>query len=314
MTVTAAPHPFTKRAADGLAHTDDLVILDYGMEHVYDGEQRTDKIDYEWRHLLEWEDGQQYDQVQVAILRVLKYLPQEARQDPAFLDKMRTVLTGLYNQKRAKFDVVQLLAGIWQPRQIGIVQIYGVTARGETRDVALRHARRGAAALQGTLANFAQAVLEPLTTDQAAWLEDAYRKMGHVSVNIGHPDTRLNDKGLGREGPAEPGVTGQQLEMFLRAMARGQHQFVAPLIASPVAARDLAYMLTGQAGEASVVASLQRGTDAVTAGIALPLTLSANLSRSVASAFGRMRSESSGRSLSISDGRPHGRRGSQPLP
>jgi hypothetical protein len=55
---------------------------------------------------------------------------------------------------------------------------------------------------------------------------------------------------------AEPGVTGQQLEMFLRAMARGQHQFVAPLIASPVAARDLAYMLTGQAGEASVVASL----------------------------------------------------------
>jgi hypothetical protein len=71
---------------------------------------------------------------------VLKYLPQEARRDPAFLDKMRTVLTGLYNQKRAKFDVVQLLAGMWQPRQIGIVQIYGVTVRGGTRDVALRHA------------------------------------------------------------------------------------------------------------------------------------------------------------------------------
>jgi hypothetical protein len=34
-------------------------------------------------------------------------------------------------------------------------------------------------------------------------------------------------------------------------------------------------MLTGQAGEASVVASLQSGTDAVTAGIALPITLSA---------------------------------------
>ncbi len=303
-----APSPTT---ATPLYRTDDLEILDYGLEHVTAQGAQTDRVDYEWCHVREWEAGHCYDEYQVAILRLVRFIPQEYRRDPAYLDKMRTVLTGLYNQRRARFDVVQILAGIWEPRPLGIVQIYGITARGSTLDAARSQARLGAAALEGALANFVQSLVEPLPGEIAAWLVQAHAHLPHISVTIGHPDRRMNLKGQGREGPAEtpqgaaaePDVTGQQLEMFARAMAKKRHPFVASLIASPVPTKELSYLLLGTASEASVVASLQRGTDSVSAGVALPLQLSANLGRSLTSAFGRTRGKMTGRSLTLTDGR-----------
>ncbi|HEC36007.1 MAG TPA: hypothetical protein ENI39_05675, partial [Anaerolineae bacterium] len=101
---------FWKRYTDE-AVLDDLTVLDNGMVFA-DGE---DRLEYLWFHLVEREDGQEYDLWRVVTLRTLRYLPQEARQEPGLVERMRTVLTGLYNQRIARYDLAELKAGIFDP-------------------------------------------------------------------------------------------------------------------------------------------------------------------------------------------------------
>lgn len=296
-----------------LAQTDDLVILEQQQQLARDPSGApTDRVESLWYKTWEYEDGGSYELYRVVRLFLLKSLPQEARKDPAFLDTMRTVLTGLTNQHGARFDLVQILAGMWRPQPVGVLQIYGVVGIDADLATAQRYARWGASALRGALAQFAQAVLEPLTQTQLDWLLNAYQRLQHTSVVVGHPDERQAAKGLGREGPgerplntAEPGVTGQQLEMFLRTMAALRQDFIAPLIATPQAPREAARQLAGIAAEASVVASVQQGVEAAGATLALPISLSANLGQGLVSAFGRMQGRASGRALQVTEGRAH---------
>ncbi len=292
----------------------DLELLETGQELLRDAQGRpTDQVGLLWFHNREREAGRVYDVYRAARLFAVTFLPQEKRQDAAFKDRMRTALTGLYNQRTAQFDILHLFAGMWEPHPIGIVQIYGVVGLGDALAAARRHADLGAAALLATLnAAFEQARFEPLRLAQWEWLINAYHQMHFGAVVVGQPDERQNPKGQGREGPGEQkqqtpegAQVGQQSEMFLRAMVQGKHQFVAPLLASRVAPAELARQVAGLADEASVFASLQTGSEGISASLALPLGLSANSGWMSGQAFGRTRGESVSQTVSVSTGRAH---------
>lgn len=288
---------------------DDLEVLDTG--HTLNSSAT--QVELLWYRTREWEAGALTEQYRVLAPLLLRYIPQESRKDTAYLDKMRTVLTGLYNQRRIEFDVVQILAGIWKPEPLGVAQIYGALTWDVDLPTAQDRARLAQAVLRATLsATFEQITLEPLPASQADWLLHTYSRMRYVTAVIGQPDERLAVKGMGREGPAEkmpasgePGVTGQQLEMFLRGMAAQREEFVATLIASRISTTELSQWLMGLADEASVMASLQTGSESVSASLSLPLTMSANLGQSVASAFGQNRGIAYGQSHMQSQSRAH---------
>jgi hypothetical protein len=269
---------------------DDLTVVDNGMVFVPD----RDELDYLWFHLLEREDGREYELYRVVTLRTLRYLPQEARQEPGLVECMRSVLAGLYGQRRARYDLVVIEAGIFDP-PLGVVQFYGAVGLDAELDGALHDARLGMATIRGAMANFEQSRLEPLTVQVAEWMRRALSGFPHALVVVGQPEPRVGPRGMGREGPGEMGreVEGpgasrqQQAEMLCRAMSAIQEEFLMTTLGSPVGQSDLARMLTGVAQEASVPASQMTGVEAISAGIALPLTLSESLGRSAATAFGQ---------------------------
>jgi len=282
------------RRAVAEATPDDLVVLDNGLAFA-DGE---DRLEYLWFHLLEREDGREYNIWRVVVLRTLRYLPQEARQEAGLVERMRTALTGLYNQRRAEYDLAELKAGIFDP-PLGLLQMYGAIGLGTDLDGARRNALLGMAAVRGAMANFEQSRLEPLTVQLAEWMRRALSEFPHALVVIGQPEPRLGARGMGREGPGEVGrgqvqadgrrsvSTQQQGEMLCRALAAMQEEFLMVTLASRMTQPDLARMLAGVAAEASVPASQMSGVEAISTGIAIPFTLSESLGRSVASAFGR---------------------------
>ena len=67
----------------------------------------------------------------------------------------RTVLRGLYG---AEVELVYLVAGMFHPKRLGIVQLYGVIGRSQTIEEAERRATNCAAALQASMSAAATAV------------------------------------------------------------------------------------------------------------------------------------------------------------
>jgi len=291
---------------------DDLVVLDNGV--VFNEGQ--DRLEYLWFHLEEREDGRRYDLWRVVTLRVLRYLPQEARQEPGLVERMRTVLTGLYNQRIARYDLAELKAGIFDP-PLGVLQMYGAVGLGEGLEAARRNALLGMAAVQGSMANFEQSRLEPLTVQLAEWMRRALAEFPHALVVIGQPEPRMGARGMGREGPGEMGksqvgadgyrpvFTQQQAEMLCRALAAVQEEFLVVTLASRLAQGDLARMLAGVAAEASVPASQMSGSEAISTGIAIPFTLAQSLGQSVATAYGQQQGRAVSDGVSDSDVTSH---------
>lgn len=110
---------------------DDLVVERSGVCFV-DGR---DELDYLWYQLSEREGGFEYAGYRVVRLLQLSFLPLEARGDPGLLQKMRTVLRGLYG---SQVNFLYLAAGIFDHQQapVGIVQCYGVSAFANTLEEA----------------------------------------------------------------------------------------------------------------------------------------------------------------------------------
>jgi len=266
----------------------DLEVLDNGMEFAGD----RDELEYLWFHLLEREDGREYEVWRVVALRMLRYLPQEARQEPGLVERMRTVLVGLYNQRVARYDLAEVKAGVFDP-PLGVLQMYGAVGLGEGLEEARRNALLGMAAIQGAMANFEQSRLVGLTVQLAEWMRRALARFPHSLVVIGQPEPRMGARGMGREGPGERDgqaaslTTQQQAEMLCRALAALQEEFLMVTLASRMDPADLARMLAGVSAEASVPASLTTGVEAISTGVALPLSLSESLGRTAAAAFGR---------------------------
>ena len=250
---------------------DDLDILDNGIRFAED----QDRMEYIWYRVREREDGREYSLYRVVRLGLLRYLPQEHRQEPGIVERMRAALVGLYGARRADYDLVEIKAGIFNP-PLGVLQMYGSIGIAPTLDEAVRNADLGMAAVTGAIANFEQSRLTPVTVQVAEWLRRALAEFPHVLVVVGQPQPRRGRRGMGREGPGESrGATGvgvqdemeppQQGEMLCRALAAVQEEFLMVTLASRVAQRDLARMLAGTAAEASVPASMVSGSEAITA-------------------------------------------------
>jgi hypothetical protein len=94
---------------------DDLTVMSNGL--VMECSERhevRDELDYLWFEVEEREAGQVYRGVKVVKLIMLRYLPQEAKKDAGLVAKTKTALVGLYNS-RARFDIVQVVAGMFDP-------------------------------------------------------------------------------------------------------------------------------------------------------------------------------------------------------
>ena len=160
-------------------NSDDLMVLDSGAE--FDGQH----LDYLWFHLEEREAGRTYRTYKAIKLRMLTYMPIEARDDPNILGKMVTVLRGLYN---AQVDFVHLHAGIFQEPALGIVQVYGVVGISEKRLYdALNKTEEGVAALLAAMANYPQSRLSRLDIRKARWILDAMQGMPYALSVVGQP-------------------------------------------------------------------------------------------------------------------------------
>lgn len=111
------------RQADALEIPSDLEVEQSGLCFV-DGQ---DEMDYLWYRLREVEGGREYAGYRIVRLLQLTFLPLEARSDPGLLQKMRTILRGLYG---SIVSFLYLTAGIFQNHQspVWIVQCNGVSA------------------------------------------------------------------------------------------------------------------------------------------------------------------------------------------
>ena len=120
-----------------------------------------DELDYLWYRLREVEGGREYAGFRVVRLLQLTFLPLEARSDPGLLQKMRTVLRGLYG---SQVSFLYLAAGIFNNQQppVGIIQCYGVSAFAATLEEACARSMRSLAALKAAMSGaYRQVRLEP---------------------------------------------------------------------------------------------------------------------------------------------------------
>jgi hypothetical protein len=285
---------------------DDLVIVENGLQARSD----RDEVSFFWYNLREWEDGRRYDRYRVVRLVELRFLPQEARNDAGLVAKTRSAVTGLY-QSSARFDLLQVVAGIFSP-PLGIVQCYGVASAEPTLDEAIAQSELGLASLKAVLANFVQSEFVPLNTAKSEWLLRAMVTMKHSLVAIGHPDPRQNPRGGGRESPDEQrdlsgqgAYTLQQNEMLFRGMSKLQEEFLWVLMAHRVDRARIAQMLAGIAAEASAWASRVSGVKGISFGISVPIMLSGSIGHNAGSNYGESDTQSAGHQVTDSHGTTH---------
>ena len=271
---------------------DDLEVERSGVCFV-DGR---DELDYLWYRLREREGGREYAGYRVVRLLQLSFLPLELRADPGLLQKMRTVLRGLYG---SQVSFLYLAAGIFNHQQapVGIVQCYGVAAFAPTLEEAVAKSARSLSALKGAMSGaYRQIRLEPLTVRLAEWIFLSFHDMQHVLVTVGHTDPRENARGgnstLLRNPLTEAGPTGQQYtlqqnEILFRGMSELNEEFLFVVLTSPISLGDITEMLTGLAEETSTWAAWQSGTRAVSFGVSLPALLSGMMAQSATQGYSR---------------------------
>lgn len=180
------------KQSDALEIPTDLEVEQSGVCFV----DEQGELDYLWYRLREDEGGQEYAGYRVVRLLQLTFLPLEARSDPGLLQKMRTVLRGLYG---SKVSFLYLTAGIFQNHQspVGIVQCYGVSAFTPTLEEACAQSRRSLAALKGAMSGaYRQIRLQPLTARLAEWIFLSFHNMHHVLLTVGHTDPREIFRGI----------------------------------------------------------------------------------------------------------------------
>lgn len=160
---------------------DDLAIEATGLEYV----SGKDELQYMWFEVIEHEGGQDFHEYRAIHLMHLASIPLNARNDQGSLAKMRTVLRGLYN---AKVDIVYLIAGIYHPERLGIVQCYGAVGRAETLEGAAQQAIHGAASLEAAMAAaYPQVHFHRLNTAIAGWISKALLKNAIWGAGAGAP-------------------------------------------------------------------------------------------------------------------------------
>ena len=253
-----------------------------------------DELDYLWYRLREVEGGREYAGFRVVRLLQLTFLPLEARSDPGLLQKMRTVLRGLYG---SQVSFLYLAAGIFNNQQtpVGIIQCYGVSAFAATLEEACARSMRSLAALKAALSGaYRQVRLEPLTVRLAEWIFLSFHDMKHVVVTVGHTDPRENARGgssallhnpLVDAGQTAQQYTLQQNEILFRGMSDLKEEFLFLVLTSPVQLADITEMLTGLAENTSTWAAWQTGVRGISFGVSLPALLSGLMAQSATQGY-----------------------------
>lgn len=284
------PEWLSPRRAKPPVIPDDLEVERSGVSFV-DGR---DELNYLWYRLREREGGREYAGYRVVRLLQLSFLPLESRADPGLLQKMRTVLRGLYG---SQVSFLYLAAGIFNHQQspVGIVQCYGVAAFAPTLEEACSQSARSLAALKGAMGGaYRQIRLEPLTVRLAEWIFLSFHDMQHVLVTVGHTDPRENARGgnstllrnpLTEAGPTAQQYTLQQNEILFRGMSDLKEEFLFVVLTSPISLADITEMLTGLAEETSTWAAWQSGVRAVSFGVSLPALLSGLMAQSASQGY-----------------------------
>jgi hypothetical protein len=271
--------------------TGEFTILDNGLRFA-DGRLR-----YAWFRLTD-PAGPEF--VRAIAFRELAYLPIEVRDDPDVLGKQWAAIRGLYN---AGVDFLYAAMGVFRPEHVGVMQFYGAAAEASTEDEAATIALRGAAAVEATLANYPQSRLLAVDGRRVQMLLDRMARLSCLLAILGHPDPRLAQKGLGRDGAmgmADDELLSQQGENLLRGLAKLREDFVFQVTTAHIGRRRLAADLVNMARTASQFASRQRG--AIGAGFSLAIPLGAALSNAVAGNHSGSTSHSTSQADAVSQG------------
>jgi len=266
------------------------------------------ELDYLIFHVTEREGKREYQGYRAVRLLQLRYISLEARRDAGLLQKMRTVLRGLYG---AQVDLVYLTAGIFKNPKIGIVQCYGVAAFSAKKEEAIQRSLRDLSALRaGLVGAYRQIRLESLSTEVAQWLAHSLEQMPYAVVAVGHPDPRENARGgdssmrdpltSGSEGAQQ--YTLQQNELLFRGMSSLEEEFLLMLLTSHVRLEDITRMLAGMLEETSVYASRQLGTRAASFGISLPAILTGGLAENASQSSGTNHASGVTQGVAATDG------------
>ncbi len=286
---------------------DDLTIVDNGLVFAGDSQE----LDHLWFEVFEREGGQVYHEFRTVRLLHLVAIPFNVRSEQGALAKMRTVLRGLYN---AHVDLAYLVAGIYHPMRLGIVQCYGAVGRAPSLDLAVEQARHGSASLEAALtAAYPQARLAPLDAEVAEWVNTALLEMPYGVLAVGHPDPRENARSQasdltpmlsgGKHNQQE--MTLQQNELVMRGMAQIEEDFLLQVILTPVDMQDASRMLAGLAEYTSTWAAWQAGNRSFNLGTALPLMLSGAIARNAGTGFTQSESEGQADGVSHVESQSH---------
>ena len=135
-------------------------------------------------------------------------------------------------------DFCYTALGVFQPERLGVVQFYGAAAEADIEFTAASEALRRLAAVEATLANYPQSRTVFPELMRVELLTDRLRRLPRLLAILGHPDPRLAQKGLGRDGAigqADDELLSQQGENLLRGLARLSEDFVFLVTAAHVA-------------------------------------------------------------------------------
>ena len=291
------------RSQDPLSIPNDLAVE--GTELHFN---ERSELDYILFQVTEREGKREYTGYRAVRLLQLRYISLEARRDAGLLQKMRTVLRGIYG---AQVNLVYLAAGVFQNPKIGIVQCYGVTVFSPSKVEAVERSNRDLAALRaGLVGAYRQIRLEPLSTDLAQWLARALEQMPYAVVAVGHPDPRENARG-GDSSLRDPLTSGgqsaqqyslQQNELLFRGMSSLEEEFLLMLLTNYVRLEDITRMLSGLLEDTSVYASRQVGTRAASFGISLPAILTGGLAENASQSYATNHASGTTQGVSATDG------------
>jgi len=234
-------------------------------------------------------------------LAELAALPITSREDYDLLDKQAAAVRGLYN---AGVEFVYLALGIFHPRHVGIVQLYGAAAEAASREAAGSQARSRLAAVEAILANYAQSRTRPPKREWVAWYMDFVTEKGRrLLALLGHPDPRKTRRGMTRDGelpnPTGDDLAPEQNEILFRGLAKLREDFVFQVTSHRVPRAELTRRLLQVAQLASVAASRQRGN--LNIGFSLSLPLMAAVNRNMAAGQGVGHTQGA----QVSDGAQH---------
>ncbi len=294
--------------AANLTIPNDLDVLDNGL--VYD-EENAQHLKYLWFQVNEREGGQSYLEYRVVRLIQLRLIPLDVRADPGVLARMRTVLRGLYG---AEVELIYLVAGMFHPRRLGIVQLYGVIGRSSLIEEAEQLAMNSAAALEASMAAaYPQIRFDTVDMEMANWLDEALKLMPYCLLAVGHPDPRENARGglpeiapyLSSGKNEQKQYTLQQNELVMRGMSQLEEDFLLQILLSPVSMQAASRMLTGLAEYTSTWAAWQNGSRSFNFGVSVPLLLSGSLARSVNTAYSRAEGASASDTVSSTESLSH---------